>query len=127
MIYLILFDRMQIGSNYNHPYIDGKIPSVDENARTDQFIDTFLICITMINRMGIPLLINPESIMRPKRIIVIKGLLLTICIGDDSRSALHLYAEPRPQLLLPLVKGPYPNSNFNTHINNRLCERRQFN
>jgi len=127
MIYLIQSDHMQIGSNYNHPYIDGKVPSIDEDTRTDEFIDSFLICITMINRMGIALLIYSECIMRPKWIIIMKCLLLTISLTHDRRVTLHLHAEFGSKLFLPLVKRPYPHPNFNTHINNKLCERRQLN
>jgi len=81
----------------------------------------------MINGVRIALLINPESIVRPEGIIIMKSLLLTIGIGDYGGVALHLHAELGPQLLLPLVKGTHPHPNFNTHINNKLAERRQLN
>lgn len=56
-----------------------------------------------------------------------EGLLLAIGISHYRGVALHLHAEFGPQLFLSLVKGTHPYPNFNTHINNKLCERRQLN
>ena len=65
------------------------LPSIFKYTRPDQLVDFFLVCILLIQRVVIAFLINPKSIMRPKRIVIVEGLLATFMVSQARTRAIH--------------------------------------
>jgi len=59
-----------------------KIPSIDKDVGSNLVVDPFLVSILVGGGMAVALGVSFVAIMRPKGIVIIKGLLLPLAVDD---------------------------------------------